>query len=394
MKKPLRFRLSILAVLASFCASAIEFAEPRNVPRLFDPYSMNPSKWTTERRPEMKDLLAKEVYGVRPVERPPHLVFSTVEPDTVMMDGTAIRKRIHIEYGGKFGTNSFVCTAFIPRAQRPVPSFVFICNRPPAENIDPTRQVKSGFWPAEEIVARGYAAIAFWNGDITPDRQHGRTLGVYSVFEDVEKQYRPKDGWGVLSAWAWGASRVMDWIETEPLLDAAHVAVVGHSRGGKTALVAGVYDKRFAMACSNNSGCSGAKLNHIDLPESEHLRDIVKTFQYWFCLNYTAHVNAEKSWRVDQHEFVALMAPRLVCIASASKDNWAGQEGEYWSGILASPAWELYGKKGLVAQGFPAPENPLQEGCISYHVRTGKHDLTPYDWGVYMDFADRHGWRK
>ena len=126
------------------------------------------------------------------------------------------------------------------------------------------------------------------------------------VFEDVERQYRPKDGWGVLSAWAWGASRVMDWIETEPILDAAHVAVVGHSRGGKTALVAGVYDRRFAMACSNNSGCSGAKLNHIDLPESEHLRDIVRTFQFWFCLNYTTHVNAEKSWRVDQHEFVAL----------------------------------------------------------------------------------------
>ena len=215
---------------------------------------------------------------------------------------------------------------------------------------------------------------------------------MFACFEAPDKGRAP-DAWGTLSAWAWGASRVLDWIETEPLLDAKHVAVVGHSRGGKTALVAGVCDKRFAMACSNDSGCSGAKLNHIDLPKSEHLHQIVRTFPYWFSANYIRHVNAEKEWKVDQHAFVALMAPRLVCIASASADAWAGQEGEYWSGRLASPAWELYGKKGLVSEGFPPPEQPLQEGCISYHMRSGKHNLTSYDWNRYMDFADRHGWR-
>ena len=371
--------------------------QPVDVPDLMTTFAgekvVTCEQWEKVRAPELLEEFTREEYGRRPVERPEDLAFEVVESDAEAMGGTAILKRVRATFSGKYGKSGFTFTAFIPKQSKPAPSFLLICNRP-EQNIDPTRNVKSDFWPAEEIVARGYAAIAFWNGEITPDRQHGRTLGVYSVFEDVEKQYRPKDGWGVLSAWAWGASRVMDWIETEPLLDAAHVAVVGHSRGGKTALVAGVYDKRFAMACSNDSGCSGAKLNHIDLPKSEHLCDIVKTFQYWFCLNYTMHVNAEKSWRVDQHEFVALMAPRLVCIASASEDKWAGQEGEYWSGVLASPAWELYGKKGLVAQGFPAPENPLQEGCISYHLRTGKHDLTSYDWGVYMDFADRHGWRK
>jgi hypothetical protein len=186
----------------------------------------------------------------------------------------------------------------------------------------------------------------------------------------------------------------MDWIETEPLINSKRVAVVGHSRGGKTALVAGVYDKRFAMACSNDSGCSGAKLNHIDLPKSEHLFNIVRSFSYWFAPNYILHVNKEKEWKVDQHQFIALMAPRLVCIGSATEDAWAGQEGEYYAGLLASPAWGLYGKKGLVANAFPPPEKPLQEGCISYHLRTGKHNLTPYDWKCYMDFADRHGWRK
>ena len=370
--------------------------EPKDVPDLLTTFKgekvASVEQWEKVRAPELRAEFMREEYGRRPVERPKQLSFARAEPDAEMMDGKAIRKRVHVSYAGKYGAGDFTFTAFIPKQQKPAPAFVLICNRPPAANIDPTRETKSGFWPAEEIVARGYAAIAFWNGDIAPDRSSGNRDGVFACFEAPDKGRAP-DAWGTLSAWAWGASRVMDWIETEPLLDARHVAVVGHSRGGKTALVAGVCDTRFAMACSNDSGCSGAKLNHIDLPKSEHLRQIVRTFPYWFCANYIRHVNAEKEWNVDQHAFVALMAPRLVCIGSASEDAWAGQEGEYWTGRLASPAWELYGKKGLVSDGFPPPEHPLQEGCVSYHLRSGKHNLTPYDWGVYLDFADRHGWR-
>ena len=388
-------KLDYLWVKLSVSRSLV--AVPENVPDLMTTFRgekvSTVGQWEKERVPELLEEFTKEEYGRRPVERPEDLAFEAVEPDVVMMDGRAVRKRVRVSYGGKHGKGNFAFTAFIPRQDRPAPAFLLICNRDPAENIDPSRAKKSGFWPAEEIVGRGYAAIAFWNGDIAPDWNTGNTRGVFAVFSEVERPYRPTDEWGTLSAWAWGASRVMDWIEAEPLIDARHVAVVGHSRGGKTALVAGVYDRRFAMACSNDSGCSGAKLNHIDLPNSEHVDVIVSVFPYWFCPNYTRHANAEKSWRVDQHEFVALMAPRLVCIGSASEDNWAGQEGEYYSGLLASPAWELYGMKGLVASRFPSPDSPLQDGCISYHLRTGKHNLTSYDWSVYMDFADRHGWR-
>jgi hypothetical protein len=232
----------------------------------------------------------------------------------------------------------------------------------------------------------------FRNKDVAPDCHTGNREGIFSCFEPARGSRR-FESWGTLAAWAWGASRVMDWIETEPLLDARHVAVVGHSRGGKAALVAGVYDKRFAMACSNNSGCSGAKLNHIDLPRSESAAAILRSFSYWFCPNYILVANAEKKWHVDQHQLIALMAPRLVCIASATEDAWAGPEGEYYAGVYASPAWELYGRRGLVSDGFPAPERPQQEGCISYHLRTGPHNLTASDWKRYLDFADRHGWR-
>lgn len=386
--------LESLFVLGLFARPA-----PLNVPDLLT--MTNGTKittradWESKRAPEIRQFFVKNYYGRRPVERPPHLVFTCAEPDKVMMDGAALRKRVRCEYGGKFGTNAFVFTAFIPmRVQKPAPSFILICNRDPKENIDPERIKKSEFWPAEEIVERGYAALAFWNGDITPDRFHGRTLGCYAAFEDVDRMYRGSDGWGVLSAWAWGASRVLDWIETEPRLDAKHVGVVGHSRGGKTALVAGVMDARFAMACSNCSGCGGAKLNHMDLPKAEYFWHLARSRPFWFCPNWMEWVRRDQEMPFDQHEWVALMAPRLVCIASASKDDWAGQQAEFQTARLASPAWELYGQKGLVGNFFPPVNTPLQDGCISYHYRDGIHNLTVYDWNCYMDFADRHGWRK
>ena len=348
-------------------------------------------------REEGVRLFKEKVFGVRSVERPKNLAFSFDAPDRVMMDGAALRKLVRISYGGPFGTNSFRAVAFIPKtasAEKPVPAFVLICNRDPGEDIDPERVKKSGFWPAEEIVRRGFAAIAFFNGEIALDRNTGNTDGVFACFEDVTVEYRPKNRWGDISAWAWGASRVMDWIETEPTLDARHVAVVGHSRGGKTALLAGVTDRRFAMACSNDSGCSGAKLNRLDLPKSEHLADICSVFPYWFAPNYIRWVNLDAEMPCDQHQFLALMAPRLVAVASASEDAWAGQRGEYESCVRASGAWEAQGLKGFVSDGFPQPDTAQQAGSVSYHLRAGKHNLTLFDWTRYMDFADRHGWRR
>ena len=187
----------VMLLFAVGGAAAVEMTEPKDVPPLFaEGEARTIEEWRNVRRHAVKKLLESEVYGRRPVERPPHLAFSALEPDAVMMDGAAIRKRVRVEYGGAFGTNSFTFTAFIPRQEKPAPSFVFICNRPPDEVIDPTRRVKSGFWPAEEIVARGYAAIAFAFDEVTPDREHGNTLGVFAAFEDVTAKYRPYDRWG------------------------------------------------------------------------------------------------------------------------------------------------------------------------------------------------------
>ena len=371
--------------------------EPRNVPELMVTKAGNKvtdvATWEKVRRPELLDVFLENEYGRRPVERPDTLAFETAEPDKPMMDGKAIRKRVRASWKGPYGSQSFVFTAFIPVSakERPAPGFILICNRPAAANIDPERVKRSEFWPAEEIVARGYAALAFWNGDVALDNAKSNcTQGVHACWA----KERTANSWGALSAWAWGASRVLDWVETEPLLDAKHFGVVGHSRGGKTALLAGVTDTRFAMACVNDSGCSGAKLNHIDLPKSESIARITKVFPHWFCLNYRKFAGKEFEMDFDQHMMVALMAPRAVAIASASKDHWAGQRGEYASALLASPAWELYGKRGLVSDGFPNPNEARQDGTVSYHLREGVHNLTLHDWNRYMDFADRLGWRR
>ena len=185
--------------------------EPKDVPPLMKTSKgadvTTVEQWEKTRAPELLDTFTKQEYGRRVVERPPELSFETAEPDTVMMDGKALRKRIRVCYGGKYGKGSFVFTAFIPRQEKPAPAFVLICNRPAAANIDPTRKVKSGFWPAEEIVARGYAAIAFWNGDIAPDWNTGNREGVFACFEQPGAR-KSTALWGMLSAWAWGASRV------------------------------------------------------------------------------------------------------------------------------------------------------------------------------------------
>ena len=347
-------------------------------------------EWERIRRPEIRRYFCEHVYGRRPFERPPCLHFEPAEPDRVMMDGAAVRKRIRVTYGGPFATNSFVFTAFVPRrVKKPSPSFLLICNRNPAKNIDPDRKEKSDFWPAEEIVRRGFAAVAFYNGDVAPDYVHGNTVGAFAAFEDVRRPYRDQSSWGLLSCWGWGASRVLDWIETEPTLDAGRVAVVGHSRGGKTALLAAALDERFAMACVNDSGCCGMKLNHIDLPASERPLHTIRNRQNWYCLNFTEFANREREMPYDMHCLAALIAPRKLCVASAGDDSEAGPLGEFWSARLASPAWELYGKRGLVSsEAFPPIGRPLREGSISYRVRPGGHDLTADDWKVYMDFFE------
>jgi hypothetical protein len=342
--------------------------------------------WQTERRPEILELFREHVYGRASVGRPASMQFEARDISPGAMDGLATRKQVNIVYRGPGGQGAIRLLMFVPNnGPQPVPCFLLICNRDES-NIDPSRAVKSPFWPAEQIVARGYAVAAFHVADVDPDKHDGFTNGVHGIFDSPGG--RQPDSWGTIAAWAWGAGRVMDYFETDDSIDARRVIVVGHSRGGKAALWAGAEDERFAMVVSNNSGSTGAALARGK--KGERISDINRNFPHWFCENYRRYNGLEEELPVDQHMLAALAAPRLLYIASATEDAWADPRSEFLAAVHASPVYRLFGMDGLSASRMPEAEAPLHEGRIGYHLRTGRHNLLEDDWARFMDFADRH----
>lgn len=384
--------------------------EPVNLPPLLRRASGGEvravSDWERVRRPEILKFATENIYGVRPVERPADLRFEAIEPERAFPEVKAVRRQARASFSGPRGEWSFEMTLFRPAgasAAAPAPAFVLICNRALEEFADVDLKVKSEFFPVAEVVARGYAIAMFKNTHLALDDYHPYyaadgsvviqdppfTNGFYACWSAA----RTERSWGAISVWAWGASRVLDWLETMGDIDSRHVAVVGHSRGGKTSLWAAACDTRFAMACVNDSGCCGAKLNHAAVPCSETIQMDNNNNPHWFCRAYRQFNGKDAHVPFDQHWIAALVAPRLLYIASASADFGAGPWGEFLTARHASPAWELYGRKGLVEDHGYAVEKPFHAGCVGYHLRKGKHNLNLYDWSNYLDFADRHGWR-
>lgn len=342
--------------------------------------------WQAKRRPEILELFRTHVYGRAPIGRPDGMTFDVFDHDPEAMGATATRKQIRINFTGEENGLSMKLICFIPNdTPKPAPGFLLICNRGP-ENIDPTRKIKKPFWPAEQIVARGYVAAAFHNADVDPDRHDGFNNGVHGLFDKPGE--RAGDAWGTLAAWAWGASRAMDYFETDEAIDHQRVGVVGHSRGGKTSLWAGAEDRRFAMVVSNNSGCGGAALSRRRYGET--VARINKVFPHWFCENFNKYNNNEDELPVDQHMLMALTAPRLLYVTSADKDLWADPRGEFLAAVAASPVWKLFGLKGLGTAQMPPLDQPVQQGRVNYHIRSGGHGLTEYDWQQFMNVADKY----
>lgn len=345
------------------------------------------SEWKQQRRPEILELFREYVYGRAPIERPDTLKFETLSDTADAMDGQATRRQIKICFRGAGGGGAIRLLLFIPnRPTGPAPCLLLINHGGP-QNTDVERAIKSAFWPAEELVQRGYAAATFEVADVDPDEDDNFKNGVHGIFDARDKPRSP-DAWGTIAAWAWGASRVMDYLQTDARLDATRVGLVGHSRGGKTALWAGAQDERFALVVSNNSGSTGAALARGK--QGETIAKINRQFPHWFAENYKRFNDRENELPVDQHMLLALTAPRLLYIASATEDAWSDPGAEFQAAVAAGPVYELLGLRGVQTSIMPEPETPLLDGHIGYHLRTGKHDLTGYDWHRFMDFADRH----
>jgi hypothetical protein len=347
--------------------------------------------WKT-RRAEILELFREHVYG-RSFGLPQELRFKVIEEDPEAMDGAATLTRVAVMSAHNGRELVFELTMFLPNARRDRVGLFLLLNNRAQTNTDPTRKEKSGFWPAEQVIARGYGIAAIQVEALAlDDRFRFRDAAIW-LFEGslTPPVPRASSAWAALAAWGWGASRAMDYLVTDPRIDPARVAVVGHSRGGKAALWAGAEDERFSMVVSNDSGEGGAALSRRLFGET--LARITTTFPHWFNENYPTFADRVDALPVDQHMLLALVAPRALYVASADQDLWADPRGEFLSVALTSPVYALWGDPRIGEDDMPPLERPLIAGRRGYHIRTGIHNLTPYDWDRFADFADTV-WRR
>lgn len=356
-------------------------------PVLGNPPAAISKEWRETQRPAALEEFRKHIFGRNPIGRPEDLSFVVTEEDFSALGGAATRKVVEVRFSGSGGEGAMKLLIYIPnQREQPAPGFLLISIFA-LEEIDPPRKISSPDWAVEDLVARGFVAAAFFCDDIDPDEHDDFKNGVHGIF-DRQGRCRASDAWGTIAAWAWGASRAMDYFETDPEIDATKMAVIGHSRGGKAALWAGATDERFGMVVSNESGCTGAALARRK--SGERIADINRRFPHWFCENYKTFNGKEDKLPIDQHQLLALIAPRPLYIASAAENDWADPKGEFLSAVHAAPVYHLFGQSGLGVEKMPAIDQPVADGSIGYHIRSGKHDLTRFDWECFLDFAEFH----
>ena len=371
--------------------------------------------WEKKRRPELFQLFKDVMYGEQ-LPMPDKVDYEVVSEKKDDLDGLALRREVRITFSMNNGRSHFVdLLLYIPNGVEKAPVFAgltFMGNQVASEdkslrvtglNFDHSEEyrIKSetemrGFqtrrFPLAEIMKRGYALALASYHDIFPDRENGWNESVYRLFFD-EKELAEKrlSGYSSIGAWAWGLSRILDYLQTLPEIDAEKAAVYGHSRLGKSSLWAGVCDERFKLTCVNDSGCGGAALSRRLYGETLFSMYEKHGFgKFWFTDNLgAARALHPENLPIDQHELVSLIAPRSVSIHSASEDQWADPASEYLAGFHAGVVSKLYGNNDVLTGGTK-PATGVAEGGkhISYFERDGKHDILLEDWNHYMDMAD------
>jgi hypothetical protein len=370
------------------------------------------SVWETGRRPELLRLFEIDMYGRAPAGPPPGMRFETVSVEK-SLGGKADRKLVTGYFTGHAGGPTVDILIYLPANRSgPAPLFAGLnFNGNYTVHADPgipitTQWVRSqgrgpsghradqsrrgedaGEWQVEHLLQRGYGLATIYAGDIAPDFAGGFPLGIQPLFYKPGQSQRAPDEWGAIAAWAWGLSRVMDHLVTDRDIDSRRIAVMGHSRMGKTALWAGACDRRFAMAISNCSGAGGATLARRRAGET--VKDLNTNFPWWFCENYARFADHEDALPFDQHELLALSAPRPVYVAVAQEDLESDPRGQFLAAAAASPVYRLLGTDGLAAKEMPPLHTPVMS-TIGFHIRSGRHDVTTYDWDQYLNFADKH----
>lgn len=362
--------------------------------------------WEKQRRPEIVALFEHYMFGKAPAA-PDNLTFKVDREEKDYFGGKATLKEVTLKFGPE-GAPPIHLLLITPNTAKPAPVFVglnFNGNhtvladpkvhltktwvRNGKDNVasDDQRGTSASRWPFEQAIARGYAIATFYQGDIDPDKKNDWTDGIHPAYYKKGQTEPGPNEWGCIAAWAWGLSRAADYLVQDPAIDKHRICVMGHSRNGKTALLAGALDQRFALTVSNQSGCGGAAISRRRMGETVAV--INKNFPHWFCDEFTNFSGNEDKLPLDQHMLVSLIAPRPALVCSATGDTWADPEGEFAACVGASPVYELLGKGKIASTQFPK-ENHLIDSIVGYHVRPGKHNVGEPDWKVFMDFADKH----
>jgi pimeloyl-ACP methyl ester carboxylesterase len=328
----------------------------------------------------MRALLEKYSYGHTP-DCKATVTGTLAFADENSYAGKVKNEKITLTVKTELGEVCYPIELFIPNKVKKPPVFLHLAFRP----------VPDRYIPVEEITDAGYALAVLVYTDMVNDNH----FGDYS--DGIAKHFgtdnpREDEEWGKIGMWAWGASRALDYlIENRDDIDTEKVAVIGHSRLGKTALWCAAQDERFAAAISNNSGYGGAASSKHGT--GERVTDFIDVGSWdWYCENFKKFAGElEDKKPYDQSFLLALIAPRLLCVGSAIEDNGADPESEFLTTLHASGAWELLGEVGLITPDkMPEPSEHLFDGKVGYHFRHGRHFLSREDWAAYIKFLDKH----
>lgn len=405
---------------ATVGSAAIAFPEASQLPSsagMPDPLVMRngdrvttAAQWNSQRKPELKELFQHYMYGCLP---PRVKILPKVDlVDTNFFVGKATLKLVTLGFA-----RPEICPIHLmivsPNMVKPAPVFValnfngnhallsdpriplpqgWVDGKEPQvvknRATDAGRGLETDRWAIEKTIDRGYAIAAFYYGDVEPDRTNAAEGTRASWHLDIPSSSR----WGAVAAWAWGAQRVVDYVEKDKNLDRKHIAVVGHSRLGKATLLAAAFDDRIGLAFPHQAGCGGTAPSRGKVGES--VTRINTVFPHWFCEEFKAFGEQPDRLPFDQNCLIALCAPRPVLVSCAVDDTWSNPAGQFESLQGADPAYRLLGTSGLSA-AKPAEPGVLLDSTLGYFIRPGGHSMTAQDWQAFLDFADKQwGTRK
>ncbi len=373
----------------------------------------NRNEWTRSRKPELRQMF--EFYEYGPIPPVPKEVTPRIRGDYPdFLGGKATLKIVTLECGDHGNAPKIDLLLVVPNQRSgPVPVFLamnFCGNH--ALTADPrvpltrgwlydkcegctnntateaARGTQAADWPIETIISRGYAFAAFYSGDVDSDRKDV-SAGIYAWLAKDDPTRNSPSHRGSIAAWAWGFHRCVDYLVSVPALDSKRIAAVGHSRNGKTALLAAAFDERIAMAFPNQAGCGGTAPSRGKVGES--VKAINERFPHWFNARFKEFNESPEKIPFDQHCLMALCAPRPILICAATEDQWSNPAGQYEMAVAASPVYALFGAEGPRALQMPPP-GVISGDRLAFHLRTGGHSMKAGDWEVFLGFADKH-WR-